>query len=131
MILVEIQIILILQFSKFTSGWLINLLWPALALIFSPFGIKHQNGITVGPLTPLPHQNVKLKRRGNENTKKELRTRYILPECSGSSFLVQVHFPFQCSFETFKCTQTNMLVSKESSCSTSPPKHMHYLHRDL
>jgi hypothetical protein len=31
----------------------------ALALIFSPFGIKHQNRIIVGPLAPLPHQNVK------------------------------------------------------------------------
>jgi hypothetical protein len=30
-----------------------------LALNFSPFGIKHQNGKTFGPLTPLPHQNVK------------------------------------------------------------------------
>ena len=26
-----------------------------LAFIFSPFGIKHQNGINLGPLTPLPH----------------------------------------------------------------------------
>ena len=30
----------------------------ALAFIFSPFGIKHQNGINFGPLTPLPHQNL-------------------------------------------------------------------------
>jgi uncharacterized membrane protein YcgQ (UPF0703/DUF1980 family) len=30
----------------------------ALAFIFSPFGIKHQNGINLGPLTPLPHQNI-------------------------------------------------------------------------
>jgi hypothetical protein len=29
----------------------------ALAFIFSPFGIKHRNGINLGPLTPLPHQN--------------------------------------------------------------------------
>jgi hypothetical protein len=33
----------------------------ALALFFSPFGIKHQNGINLGPLTPLPHQNLQLK----------------------------------------------------------------------
>jgi hypothetical protein len=26
---------------------------------FSPFGIEHQNGKTFGPLTLLPHQNVK------------------------------------------------------------------------
>jgi hypothetical protein len=31
----------------------------------------------------------------------------------------------------FKCTQTNKLVSKESSCSSSPPKHVHHLHTDL
>jgi hypothetical protein len=30
----------------------------ALAFIFSPFGIKHQNGINRGPRTPLPYQNL-------------------------------------------------------------------------
>jgi tetrahydromethanopterin S-methyltransferase subunit C len=30
----------------------------ALAFIFSPFGIKHQNGINLGPRTLLPHQNL-------------------------------------------------------------------------
>jgi hypothetical protein len=29
------------------------------------------------------------------------------------------------------CTQTNMLVSKESSCSSSPPKYVHHLHTNL
>jgi hypothetical protein len=33
----------------------------ALALNFSPFGIKHQNGIIIGPFTPLPHQNCQLR----------------------------------------------------------------------
>jgi hypothetical protein len=33
----------------------------ALAFNFSPFGIKHQNGIILGPLTPLPHQNFQLR----------------------------------------------------------------------
>jgi tetrahydromethanopterin S-methyltransferase subunit C len=33
----------------------------ALAFIFSPFGIKHQNGINLGPLTPLPHQNLQMR----------------------------------------------------------------------
>jgi tetrahydromethanopterin S-methyltransferase subunit C len=32
-----------------------------LAFIFSPFGIKHQNGMNLGPLTPLPHQNLQLR----------------------------------------------------------------------
>jgi hypothetical protein len=35
----------------------------ALAFIFSPFGIKHQNGINLGPLTPLPHQKSSTKRK--------------------------------------------------------------------
>ena len=33
----------------------------ALAFIFSPFGIKHQNRINLGPLTPLLHQNLQLR----------------------------------------------------------------------
>jgi tetrahydromethanopterin S-methyltransferase subunit C len=33
----------------------------ALAFIFSPFGIKHQNGINLGPLNPLPHQKSSTK----------------------------------------------------------------------
>jgi hypothetical protein len=49
---------LTLLFSKFTSGsWSIY----CFGLIFSPFGIKHQNGINFGPLTPLPHQNLQLR----------------------------------------------------------------------
>jgi hypothetical protein len=32
-----------------------------LAFNFSPFGIKHQNGIIIGPETPLPHQNHQLR----------------------------------------------------------------------
>jgi hypothetical protein len=48
--------VLTLLFSKFSSGsWSI-----CFGLNFSPFGIKHQNGIIVGPLTPLPHQNLQL-----------------------------------------------------------------------
>ena len=46
---------LTLLFSKFSSGsWSIS----CFGLIFSPFGIKHQNGINFGPLTPLPYQNL-------------------------------------------------------------------------
>ena len=49
---------LTLLFSKFSSGsWSIS----CFGLIFSPFGIKHQNGINLGPLTPLPHQNLQLR----------------------------------------------------------------------
>jgi hypothetical protein len=49
---------LTLLFSKITSGsWSIY----CFGLIFSPFGIKHQNGINFGPSTPLPHQNLQLR----------------------------------------------------------------------
>jgi tetrahydromethanopterin S-methyltransferase subunit C len=44
----------------------------ALAFIFSPFGIKHQNGINFGPLTQLPHQNLQLRVKGNKSTKMNL-----------------------------------------------------------
>jgi hypothetical protein len=44
-------------FQNFSSGsWSIY----CFSLIFSPFGIKHQNGINLGPLTLLPHQNLQL-----------------------------------------------------------------------
>jgi hypothetical protein len=33
-------------------------------LNFSPFGIKHQNEIILGPLTPLPHQKCQLRAKG-------------------------------------------------------------------
>jgi hypothetical protein len=49
---------LTLLFSKFTSGsWSLS----CFGLIFSPFDIKHQNGINFGPLTLLPHQNLQLR----------------------------------------------------------------------
>jgi tetrahydromethanopterin S-methyltransferase subunit C len=40
----------------------------ALAFIFSPFGIKHKNGINLGPRTPLPHQNLQLRASGNKSS---------------------------------------------------------------
>jgi hypothetical protein len=53
---IKSSILLFSKFSsKFSSGsWSIC----CFGLIFSPFGIKHQNGINFGPLTPLPHQNL-------------------------------------------------------------------------
>jgi hypothetical protein len=37
----------------------------ALALIFSPFGIKHQNGINRGPLNPIasPKSSIRIQRQ--------------------------------------------------------------------
>jgi hypothetical protein len=40
----------------------------ALAFIFSPFVIKHQNGINLGPKIPLPHQNLQLRANGNKSS---------------------------------------------------------------
>jgi hypothetical protein len=64
-------------------------------LNFSPFGIKHQNGIILGPLTPLPHQNVNYEQKGNENTSMNLELNTLISECSESLLAIQVHFPFQ------------------------------------
>jgi hypothetical protein len=50
----------------------------ALAFIFSPFGIKHQNGINFGPITPLPHQNLQLRVNGNKSSWDELGISYPL-----------------------------------------------------
>jgi hypothetical protein len=44
----------------------------ALAFNFSPFGIKHQNGIILGPLTPLPHQNCQLRAKRQSEHRYEL-----------------------------------------------------------
>ena len=63
----------------------------ALAFIFSPFGIKHQNGINLGPITPLPHQNLQLRANGNKSSWDELGISYPLIGVQWKSFMVQVH----------------------------------------
>jgi hypothetical protein len=50
--------ILTLLFSKIHK-WLADPF--CFGLNFSPFGIKHQNGIILGPLTPLPHQKFQVR----------------------------------------------------------------------
>ena len=67
----------------------------ALAFIFSPFGIKHQNGINLGLLTSLPHQSLQLRANGNKISWDELGISYPLIGVQWKSFMVQVHlFPF-------------------------------------
>jgi hypothetical protein len=56
---------LTLLFSKFSSD---SCSISCFGLIFSPFGIKHQNRINFGPLIPLPHQNLQLRVKGNKST---------------------------------------------------------------
>ena len=50
-----------LYFTIFKISQVVADPFIALAFIFSPFGIKHQNGINLGPLTPLPHQNLQIR----------------------------------------------------------------------
>jgi hypothetical protein len=63
----------------------------ALALNFSPFGIKHQNRIIFGPYTPLPHQNCQLRAKGNKRHGDELGVSYPLIGVQWKSVMVQVH----------------------------------------
>jgi hypothetical protein len=112
---------LTLLFSKFSSGsWSI----ACFSFIFSPFGIKHQNGINLGPRTPLPHQNLQLRVNGNERHGDELGVNYPLIGVQWKSCcMVQVHlFPFQTSFETKLRKLKHMVSLKGSSCSMPPPK---------
>jgi hypothetical protein len=40
----------------------------ALAFIFSPFGIKHQNGIDLGPFNPIASPKLQLRTNGNKSS---------------------------------------------------------------
>jgi hypothetical protein len=71
----------------------------ALAFNFSPFGIKHQNGVTFGPLTPLPHKNVKYEQKGNENITKNLGQDTFYRNAVEALSMSKFTFPFQYSFE--------------------------------
>jgi hypothetical protein len=85
----------------------------ALAFIFSPFGIKHQNGINLGPGTPLPHQNFQLRANGNKSSWDELGISYPLIGVQWKSFLVQVHlFPFNSPSRLNQTDSSIWLVSK-------------------
>ncbi len=67
------------------------------SLNFSPFGIKHQNGIIVGSFNPIASPKSSIK------SKKEVDL-------------------FQTSFETRLRKLKHMVSLKGSSCSTTPPK---------
>jgi hypothetical protein len=55
----------------------------------------------------------------------------LLSECSGSLAWSKSTFPFQYTFETNLRKLKHMVSLKGSSCSTSPPKYVHYLHMDF
>jgi hypothetical protein len=80
-------------------------------------------------LTPLPHQNLQVKTKGNEkNTDMDLDQDTLIPKCSGSLFFVQVHlFPFNSSLRLYQITQANTLVSKVQVVVHPPPKHVHHV----
>jgi hypothetical protein len=103
----------------------------ALALISPPLALSTKTGSFLAPLTPLPHQKCQLRAKGNEIASMNLEVSIRISECSGSLFIVQVHFPFQCAFETTSSILKQQVSLKGSSCSTSPPKYVHHLHMDL
>jgi tetrahydromethanopterin S-methyltransferase subunit C len=52
-----------LYFTIFKISQVVADPFIALAFIFSPFGIKHQNGINLGPFNPIasPKSSIKIK----------------------------------------------------------------------
>jgi hypothetical protein len=120
---------LTLLFSKFSSGsWSISFF----GLIFSPFGIKHQNGINFGPFNPIASP------KSSTKSKKAIRVdRWTWSELLSHRSAVEVlhgpspPFSFQSTFETKSSKLKHMVSLKGSSCSTSPPKYVHDLQMDL
>jgi hypothetical protein len=85
----------------------------SLAFIFSPFGIKHQNGINLGPWTPLPHKNLQWRANDNKSSWDELGISYPLIGVQWKSFVVQVHlFPFNSPSRLNQANSSIWLVSK-------------------
>jgi hypothetical protein len=73
----------------------------AFGLNFFPFGIKHQNGIILGPLTPLPHQKCQLRAKGQIEHKNELGIKYTNTGVQWKSLRrPSSPFPFNAPFET-------------------------------
>jgi hypothetical protein len=85
----------------------------ALAFIFSPFGIKHQNGINLGPLTPFPHQNLQLRANRQYEFKDELGKFTLFIGVQWKFCMVQVHlFPFNSPSRLNQANSSIWLVSK-------------------
>jgi hypothetical protein len=120
--------VLTLLFSKFTSGsWSI-----CFGLNFSPFGIKHQNGIILGPLTPLSHQKCQLRAKRQWEHKYEHGIKYTNTRVQWKSLhRPSPHFPFNAPLRLHQVYSNKQISLKGSSCSTSPPKYVHHSHMDL
>jgi hypothetical protein len=120
--------VLSLLFSKFTSGS--YSIW--FGLNFFPFGIKHQNGIIIGPITPLPHQKCQLRAKRQLEHKNELRNKYSNTGVQWKSFhCPSSPFPFIAPLRLHQVYSNKQISLKGSSCSTSPPKYVHHSHMDL
>ena len=101
-----------------------------MALISPPLALS-QNRIILGPLTPLPHQNVNYEQKGHENTSMNLEFKYTNTVVQWKSFSCLSSLSLSMYlWDYIKCTQPNKLVSKGSSCSISPPKYVRHLHMD-
>jgi hypothetical protein len=120
--------ILTLLFSKFTSGsWSI-----CFGLNFSPFGIKHQNGIISSPLTPLPYQKCQLRAKRQWKNRYELGGEYTNTGVQWKSLHdPSSPFPFNAPLRLHQVNSTTKVSLKGSNCSTSPPKYVHHSHMDL
>jgi hypothetical protein len=110
--------ILTLLLLKFTSGsWSI-----CFGLNFSPFGMKHQNGIIFGPLTPLPHQKCQFRAKRQLEHKNELGSNYTNTGVQWKSLhRPSPHFSFNAPFRLHQVYSNNQVSLKRSSCNTSPP----------
>jgi hypothetical protein len=104
----------------------------ALAFFSPPLASSTKTGSILALLTPLPHQNLQLRVKRQEEYKDELGRSYSFIGVQWKSFMVQVHlFPFKTPFETRLSKLKHTVSLKGSSCSTSPPKFVHHLQMDL
>jgi hypothetical protein len=93
----------------------------ALALISPPLALSNKTGSFLALLTPL---SIKSKKQWEH--KYELGIKYTNTGVQWKSLRRPSSFSLSMYLRDYiKCTQTNKLVSKESNCSTSPPKHVH------
>jgi hypothetical protein len=87
------QILQYKDFGQITNSY--SIIFKIHKWLADPFALAlNSYSIIFGPLTPLPHQKCQLRAKGNESTSMNLELNTLIPECSGSLCVVQVHFPF-------------------------------------
>jgi hypothetical protein len=70
----------------------------ALALISPPLALSTKTESFLALLTPLPHQKCQLREKGNEIASMNLEVSTLIPECSGSLYIIQVHLSLSMHF---------------------------------